>query len=297
MVGGYPNRTFQVADKFALKEGIPVKVGDILVRTGVTKSNGYPEITKWDASLYEQNDIVGVSHTDKDADTIARAPKATVNVKGADQVKVTEDVKQGDKLVGAGKQFTELFDGDGTALQQISIALPPVSSVVSVTEDPSGSPTVLTQVSINEEPGADEYNIDLTKGLITIGGTSVSGTDNYEVVYNIDEGRARKWVYTDEQTIETGIVVTTDVGNISETPEEVLQVESTTGTTTGIFTIIYAGTPATTQVKVEGGKLTFAAADAVTEATAVYKNGVKGFAEAMEDKSAGEQCVVYVDTL
>jgi hypothetical protein len=294
MVGGYPQNQMLIADKFELKAGVSIKVGDVLVRTGVTKPNGKTEVTRWDASLYNQKDIVGASHNKKDADYIQRAPRVTINVKGSDLIKVTEDVKQGDKLVGAGKQFTEIFAGVAESLHEIQVALPPVSSVVSVKEDYDGTPIVLTQVPITQEPGAGQYNIDLVAGLITVG---VATATNYEVVYNIDEGRARKWVYTDEQIIETGIVVTTDVGNISETPEEVLQVESTAGTATGIFTIIYAGTPATTQVLVEEGKLTFAAADAVTEATAVYKNGLEGFAEAMEDKSAGDQCVVFIDTI
>jgi len=295
MVGGYPNGQRLIADKFELKAGSSIKVGDIMVRTGVTKANGKSEVAKWDATLYEQKDIVGVSHNKKDADYTSRAPRVTINIKGDDLIKVTEDVKQGDKLAGAGKQFTEIFLGDETALQEMELDLPPVSSVTSVTEDYDGTPIVLTQVPITQEPAQGEYNINLETGKITIGGTSTA--TNYEVVYNIDEGRARKWVYTDEQITEEGITVTSDVGNIGETPEEVLQVESTTGTTTGIFTIIYSGTPATTEVKVEGGKLTFAAADAVTEATAIYKNGFKGFAEALEDKSAGEECVVYIDTV
>ena len=101
--------------------------------------------------------------------------------------------------------------------------------------------------------------------------------------------------YTDKQKEET-ITVTTHVGQLSEEPDLVLRVEATVGTYTGVLTPIYTGTPtATTQVLVEGDTLTFAAADAVTEANVIYRKDITGCAKAMEDKSAGLMCTVYVN--
>ena len=68
----------------------------------------------------------------------------------------------------------------------------------------------------------------------------------------------------------TGIAVTTNAATLSDAGQ-VLNVQSTTGSTTGPMTPIVTGAPTTGQVLVEYdtdgvATLTFAAADAVTEA-------------------------------
>ena len=79
---------------------------------------------------------------------------------------------------------TELFDGDGSAQQVVNLTHRlPVISVASFTEDPGGTPTILTRVATTETPVQDEYSLDDMTGEIIIGGTSVSGTDNYELIF------------------------------------------------------------------------------------------------------------------
>jgi len=202
-------------------------------------------------------------------------------------IKVAEDVVAGDKLMGASNVRTDLFSGDGTAQQELTIGNVPISSMVSVTE--LGGPTVLTLVS--GTPTTGEYSIDLDLGVLIIGGTSVSGTDNYEVVYNLGDGRLEPLL----DWVEEDLVVSTNVGTLTYPVEQIEYVEATTGTYTGPCGIITQGSVATTQVLVDRAArtLTFAAADAVTACTVRYRTTYKPCGQALEAKSQGEFCTVH----
>jgi len=80
--------------------------------------------------------------------------------------------------------YTEDLDGDGSAQQVVNVTHRlPVTSVTSFTEDPLGAPTVLTRVALGIVPIQDEYSLNDRTGALIIGGTSVSGTGNYELIF------------------------------------------------------------------------------------------------------------------
>ncbi len=298
MSESYPNNSTKIGDIYVLKDGVKVNIRDVAVLTG-SLLNGRPELDKMGAS-YDPNNVIGIFENAIDKQTAARPneplpypfDEIVILVDGPSTVIISEAVSAGDKLMGASDQITETFDGDATAQQEITVANLPIDSVTSVIEDPDGSPTVLTQVALTATPTTDEYNFDPATGIIILGGTSTSGTDNYQVIYNVDSGRMKPLI----EEVTDAIVVTTHVGApVSETIGEILSVISTTGTLTGALIPIYTGTPVTGEVSVNRttGVLTFAAADAVTAATVHYKTNYKPKAKALEPKAAGELCRIF----
>lgn len=302
MSESYPNLSLKIGDIYDLKDGVKVDIRDVAVLTGNLSAAGKPEVDKMGAA-YDPNNVIGVFENAIDKQTAARPNEplpypyneVVILKHGPSSVIVSEAVNAGDKLMGASNEIIELFDGDASAQQEITVANVPIDSVVSVTEDPTGSPTVLTQVPLTTIPSTDEYNFDPVTGIITIGGTSTAGSDNYEVVYQVDSGRMKPWI----EGVQETIVVTTHVGNASETIGLMIEVVSTAGTLTGILNIQYSGTPITGNVTIdtETGTVTFAAADVVTEATIRYATNYKPKAEALEPKAAGELCRVFIDTV
>lgn len=294
----YPNFSVKIGDIYVLKDGVKVKENDVAVLTGI-KINNKPEVDKMGAG-YDPNNVIGTFCNSMDKLTIVpNEPypypydEIVVLRRGAGYCIVTEAVEATDKLMGASNQIFETFDGDGSAQQQITVGNVPIASIVTVYEN-SGM-TTLTQVPLTQTPSTDEYNYNPTTGVITIGGTSVSGTDNYEVTYTVDSGRMKKLI---EEKSET-ITVTTNVGNATENIDLVLNVNATVGTSTGEKIIKYTGTPAAGEVVVDraAGTLTFNGTDAITEADIIYKTGYKPKAEALEPKAAGELCRILIDTI
>ena len=287
MSEAYPNRTVYIADKFYLKDGVSVKKDDVLAKTGSTV-NGRIEVDKMSAS-YKQDDVIGVTPNKMDADYPDRA--ITVAVKGPIYVKLAKAVTINQSLQGSTGVITEYFSGDGTAQQTVYLGAVPISTVTSVIEDPTGTPTVLTRVTTT--PSTDEYYLNDETGELIIGGTSVSGTDNYQVIYSIDSGRLEPSTEWQEETI----TVTTNVGTLSYEPEFIEYVEGT-GTSGGNKGIITSGTVAAGEVKLDRSAktLTFFATDAITSAIVRYKaKHIKPCARALESKNAGEICKVYFE--
>jgi hypothetical protein len=301
MSESYPNNSTKIGDIYDLKDGVKVNIRDLAVLTGSLSAAGKPTVDKM-GSAYDPNNVIGVFENAIDKQTVARPneplpypyEEIVILVNGPSSVIVSEAVNAGDELMGASNEITELFDGDASAQQKITVANVPIDSVTSVTEDPTGSPTVLTQVPLTTIPSTDEYNFDPVTGIITIGGTSTSGTDNYEVIYQVDSGRAKPIV----TEVTESIVVTTHVGApVTVLPiGEILSVVSTAGTLTGALIPIYSGTPISGEVSVNRttGVLTFAAADVVTAADVHYKTNFKPKAIALEPKAAGELCRIFV---
>lgn len=88
------------------------------------------------------------------------------------------------RLLNDPVSYTQLFSGDGTVQQTVTVPTRrTIQTVTSFTEDPGGTPTVLTRVALGVTPTADQYSLNDRTGTLIIGGTSVSGTDNYELIY------------------------------------------------------------------------------------------------------------------
>jgi len=211
----YPNRSTFVGDLYYLKAGVAVKVNDALVKTGVTVS-GKDEVTVMTSS-YATKDVIGLSANELAADYPYR--EITVLVKGSSIVKVAKAVVVNDKLQAASNSFTETFSGDATAQQEILLANVPVGAMVSLIES---TPTTLTKVTTT--PTTNEYSIDLTTGKIIIGGTSVSGTNNYTAIYTIVSARLEPLVDIKTESL----VVTSNVATLTESVEEIEYIEATT---------------------------------------------------------------------
>lgn len=277
----YANRSLIIGDKFVLKTGIAVAVGDTLVITGSVISNK-AEVDKM-GSTYTNDKVIGLSHNELAADYPHR--EIAVLVEGPAYAPVSKDVSANQWLQGASNEITELYSGDNTAQQQITLGNVPIDAMVSVIE---ATPTTLTRVYTT--PTTDEYYVDLETGVITIGGTSVSGSNNYEVIYQIDCGRLEPYVGIKTETL----TVTTHVATLTEGIEYPIAIEALAGGTTGGVNVIYDGTVATKEVKVDltAGTLTFYATDAVTSCKAVYRTTNKACARALEPQTAGEKPAV-----
>jgi len=281
----YANRSLIIGDKFVLKTGIAVIVGDALVVTGTVISNK-AEVDKMSSS-YENKDIIGLSHNELSA--VYPHREISVLVEGPAYARVSKDVSANQWLQGASNEITELYSGDATAQQELTaLGNFPVDAMVSVTEDPDGTPTVLTRVYVT--PTTDQYIIDLETGIIILGGTSTTGTDNYEVIYQIEVGRLEPYVGIQTETL----VVTTHVADLTIGIEHIIRIEATAGTTTGAVNAITEGTVATKEAKLDASAktLTFFATDAVTECKVVYRTTNKACAKALEPQTAGEQPAV-----
>ena len=281
--------TIKIADLYYLKDGVSVKSGDVAVKTGAQW--GVREIVDRMSKDYNPNDVVGVFDNTIAADFTAR--EITILVHGPANVKVTKDVLANEALMGASNRLTELFDGDGggAANQQIQVAAMPVDAVISIIEDPTGTPQAYTPVTTT--PIANQYRIDdLEKGLITLG-LSVTGTDNYEIIYDIESGALEPLI---SDTVEVDIVVTTHIGNTKYPIDIPFEIDATAGSSTGVKTVIYSGSPSAGEVLVDRdtGTLTFEATDAVTEAKATYKTQNKSCARAIQNQTAGEKPTVFV---
>lgn len=284
-VESYPNNSTMPGDLYYLKDDTIFNPRDVLVSTGTTTENKI-EVDKMGAS-YTPNDVIGVCGVAID-DEYTNRHECTILVNGPAFVKVAGDVEANDLLMGASNARTEYFSGDGTAQQQIVVDNVPIASMVSVIE--TGGPTTLTKVT--GTPTSNEYSVNLTTGVITIGGTSVSGSDNYEVKYNLSDGRLEKLV----EMVEETLTVTTHKATLTHIPQFVEIVYASTGTTTGGCTPIPAGeTPATTEVAVDHAnkELTFATGDAVTQCKVRYRTNYKACAIALEKKSAGEIAKIF----
>ena len=279
-----------VLEKFYLKAGVSSRKGDLLVQTGGTKIYGkYIEVDVY-SEAYGKDKIIGVNRTPMNASQKNRM--LGVNVKGVDLVFFSEAVEAFKGITGGASSFTELYSGDGTSLQKIQVSNMPISQMTSVTEDPSGTPTVLTEVS-GVIPTTNQYTVDYDKGIITIGGTSVSGSDNYEIKYEIDTGRAAPY---GTKVQEATVSVASDVGSLPELVESVDYVNAT-GTSGGVKTVKYSGTPSAGEVVVDiaNKTLTFASADAITSADIVYKRGFGSCGFPLQDYSAGEWGEIFFD--
>lgn len=285
-VEAYPNNSTLPADLYILKAGVAITARDVLVKTG-NIVNDRIEIDKMGAS-YKPEDVIGISAVEIAADYPYRT-ELTILVKGPAIAKVAKDVEPNEALMGAASPIVEYFSGDGTAQQIVYVGNVPVDSVTSLVE--TGGPTTLTRVT--GTPTTDEYYLDDETGKLIIGGTSVSGTDNYVLTYSVDEGRLEPLIDWVEETL----TVTTNVATMSYEPEVIEYVERTAGTATGATGIITAGTVAAGEVKLDRSAktLTFAAADAVTETKVRYKTTNRSCARALEAKTAGELTKVFYE--
>ena len=288
MSDAYPNQSLKPADLYYLKDNVAVEADDLLVLTG-SLVNGLLEVDKMSAT-YTNDKVVGATPLAMAADYPDR--HITITVKGPVTIKAAKAITGGQNIMGfTGAAITELFDGDATALQTLYVGNVPIGTVTSFTEDPSGTPTVLTRVT-TKTPSADQYYLDDDTGELIIGGTSVSGTDNYELIYTINGGRIEPHI----EWVEETLTVSTNVGTLTHIPEEIEYVEATAGSVTGNCGIITAGTVATKEVKVDRAAktLTFFATDAVTECKVRYKTAYKKCGFALGSAAIGELCKVYL---
>lgn len=277
-VEAYPNSSLMIADLFILKAGVAVKEQDIMVKTG-NIVNGRMEVDVMSGSYHNSN-VVGESFNEISAEYPYR--EITIAVKGALIGKCAKAITGNQEVQGASNVLTEQFSGDGTAQQQISLGNVPVASITSVIE---ATPTTLTRVYVTN-PTTGQYYINLATGVITIGGTSVSGTLNYTVIYSINSGRIEPFVqYVDEVLTASSHVIT-----LSQEPELIEYVEAVTGTVTGRINIITNGTVATKEGKLNrtAKTITFFATDAVLTARIRFKTTNRACGRAYESKSAGE---------
>jgi len=278
---------FKVADLYLLEAGKTIEFGDALASTGTY--NGDKLIVTPFTSDYDSSDFIGFSDTKITDDYPDSHREISVVWHGPIVVKVGEDVLAGQDLTIGPDQYTELFDGDGSTLQVLELGPAPITNVVSVTEDPTGTPTVLTEVS--GTPTTNQYSVDLEKSKITIGGTSVTGTDNYEIVYDVEVSRPIPLV----KEVSESITFTPDDAPLSHPIDYPLLVNATAGSSTGIKTPIYSGTPGTGEVLVDRAnqQLTFNSTDAITAADVVYKTAYKLIAKAIGKATAGNKAVVW----
>lgn len=277
-VDAYPNGSLKIADLFILKAGVAVKEQDVLVKTG-NIVQGRMEVDVMSGS-YSNVNVVGLSCNELSAEYPYR--EITIAVKGAVIAKGAKAITGNQEVQGASNVLTETFSGDGTAQQQINLGNVPVGAMVSVIE---ATPTTLTRVYTT--PTTGQYYVDLTTGVITIGGTSVSGTGNYTVIYSINSGRLEPFVPYVEETLTAASHVIT----LSVEPELIEYVEAVTGTVTGAMKIITQGTVATGEAKLNrtAKTITFFATDAVLTAKVRYRTINKACGRAYESKAVGEQ--------
>jgi hypothetical protein len=228
----------------------------------------------------KSNDSVGFLFTPIEADFTLQNRLITVGTKGPLIAKAIEDLDANVPFVGSGTTIIDTFDGDGggAANQTIYSTNVPIASVTEVAK--SGTPLTL----VTTTPIADQYRIvDLENGEIELG-LSETGTDNYTLTYEIDEGKIKAYA---EEVTET-VTVTTNVGTLSGTADLILEVDATGGSG-GLKTIQYSGTPAAgaCTVDLSAGTITFAAADAITSADIYYKNGDRPLGKTLQKKEAG----------
>jgi len=285
MVEAYPNMSIKIGDLYVLKEGLSVDIRDVLVKTG-NIVNGKEEVDKMSKD-YNSVDVIGISMNRLSADYKYR--EITVLTFGPAIVKVAKEVVANQQLQGSTNRIYEEFSGDGTEQQQFILSNVPVDTVVLVYEK-DGS-TTLTEVS--GTPTTNQYSIDKEKGIITIGGTSVSETDNYQITYDVDSGRLEP--FNDIVTEE--LIAVSDVGTTTYDIEEIEYIETISGSNQGSRGIIVEGTPSSTQVKVDydNNTITFASGDSVSDFKIKYKTKNRACARALESKSAGELCRVLFD--
>jgi len=286
-IEAYPNRTTFIADKYYLKNGVAVKTMDVMALTGNTV-NGRLEVDKMSGS-YTKDKVVGVTPNSLDAAYIDRA--ITIGVKGPMVVKLAKAVVANQALQGSSGTITETFSGDNTAQQAVVVEAVPIATVTSFKED---NPTTLTRITDGTAPSTNEYSLDDTTGALIIGGTSVSGTDNYTLIFTIDSGRLEPF----EEFVEEVLTAAANVITLSHEPDFIEFVDRTTGTATGGTTLIIGGTVATGEGLLDrtAKTITFYATDAVLTATIRYKpKNYRHCARALESKAAGEQCNVYFE--
>jgi len=265
---------------YVLREGVKGEKWDLLCASNPKEydSKGRLILDRMSNNT-KSNDAVGFLFTPIDADFTLQNRLITVATRGALIAKAIEDLDANVQFVGAGTTLVETFDGDNTAQQVIYSTNVPIASVTSLVEDGAGALTKVTGT-----PAQGEYSVDLENGELVIGGTSVSGTDNYTLTYEIDEGKIKAYSEEITETIE----VDTNVGTLVGTADLILEVDAT-GTSGGLKTIQYSGTPAAgaCTVDLDAGTITFAAADAITSADVYYKNGDKPLGRTLQKKEAG----------
>lgn len=276
----YPNQSTIVGDLYTAKADELFEVRQLLIKTGST-IYGKIEVTKFTTGSNDE-DVIGICTN--------RIPAASANreisilVHGPANVIVAKNVTAGQLLKGSLPTLTETFSGDNTAQQTVNVGNVPIGVVTSFKED---NPTTLTRVILPAVPTTDEYSLDDVTGELIIGGTSVSGTDNYALIYAFDEARLTPLIgYTDDEVV----TVDTHVGTLANLAKFIEYVEASTGTETGACKIITQGTVATKEVKYDkaAGTLTFYATDAVTEAHVSYQPDEKACCRALESQTAGE---------
>lgn len=279
----YPNRATLIGDLYCLKTGIAVDVMDVMVKTGVTV-NGRAEVTKM-TSAYPNKDAIGISANKIAADYPYR--EITVLVKGPAMVKLAKAVTINQLLQAASNALIELFSGDGTAQQIIYLGNVPVGAITDFRLLPS-----TTKARVYTTPTSGQYSLDDTTGKLIIGGTSSSGTNNYQATYSIDSARLEPLVDIVEETLTAASHIIT----LSQEPDMIEYIEAVTGTVVGAAKLQTANAPALAhecQLTSRANKtILFLAADAVLTAKVRYRTANKPVARALESKSAGEMCRV-----
>jgi hypothetical protein len=271
-----------VGDKFVLKALEKGSKWDLLISTETYDAKRRLIVEKMKLGL-DPNKAIGLLFTPIAADFTEQGRLITVGIDGPLYAIPIKDIGANVQITGASNRITELFNGDATAQQVIEALNLPIDSMVSVTE--LTGPTTLTRVYTT--PTTGEYYVDLDTGLITIGGTSVSGTNNYRAIYDINSGRIKELV--EEKTED--LTTVSHVGTATEPVSEVISVKDEGGVG---YIILYSGTPLTGQVVVNltAGTFTFLAGDAVATATVRYKTGLVSLGKTLQKQVAGEPVAV-----